>query len=366
MDLDQRELNLSAPVLTTGYGVVGYNLALNLTASSLCKVNLDAIGGKLRNDTNLPLFSQMVSDGKKFSHEAPYLKIWHQFDLSQKIGRGTHFAFPIFELDTFSDLEKHHLSYPDCLIVCSQWAKDVILANGIDKPVEVVPLGVDRRVFSDRICRSDEGKTVFLNVGKWEVRKGHDIIADWFSEAFEADENVELWLMPSNPFLNEDEIQGWTSRVMSTKMGRAGKIKILPWQSDHSQVALIMGQADCGLFPSRAEGWNLELLEMMSMGKPVITTNYSAHTEFCDSDNSFLIDCDEVEPAYDGKWFFKQGNWAKLASNQKEQAIQHMRHIERTKRLGESIFNHSGVETSEQYSWINSAGRLSNVVFEVN
>ena len=35
-----------------------------------------------------------------------------------------------------------------------------------------------------------------------------------------------------------------------------------------------MAGADCGIFLSRAEGWNLGLLEMMAMGKPVITTNY--------------------------------------------------------------------------------------------
>ena len=50
-----------------------------------------------------------------------------------------------------------------------------------------------------------------------------------------------------------------------------------------------MSQVDCGVFPSRAEGRNLELLEMMSAGKHVITTDYSAHTEFCTKDNAGLV-----------------------------------------------------------------------------
>ena len=54
--------------------------------------------------------------------------------------------------------------------------------------------------------------------------------------------------------------------------------------------------ADCGLFPARAEGWNLELLEMMACGKQVIATNYSAHTEFCTKENSILIESDENIP----------------------------------------------------------------------
>ena len=61
-----------------------------------------------------------------------------------------------------------------------------------------------------------------------------------------------------------------------------------------------MAGADCGVFLSRAEGWNLGLLEMMAMGKPVITTNYSGHTEFATPANALLVEVPEVEPAKDG------------------------------------------------------------------
>ena len=64
-----------------------------------------------------------------------------------------------------------------------------------------------------------------------------------------------------------------------------------------------MSKVDVGIFPSRAEGWNLEILELMSCGKHIITTNYSAHTEFCNKENALLVDIDELETAYDGKWF---------------------------------------------------------------
>ena len=68
-----------------------------------------------------------------------------------------------------------------------------------------------------------------------------------------------------------------------------------------------MSQTDCGVFPARAEGWNLELLEMMSCGKNVIATNYSSHTEFCNSENCMLVETTELEDAHDGKWFRGQG-----------------------------------------------------------
>ena len=39
-----------------------------------------------------------------------------------------------------------------------------------------------------------------------------------------------------------------------------------------------MAEAHCGVFPARSEGWNLGLVEMLSMGRHVIATDYSAHT----------------------------------------------------------------------------------------
>ena len=81
------------------------------------------------------------------------------------------------------------------------------------------------------------------------------------------------------------------------------RIRILPRLNTHEDVAVIMSQADVGVFPSRAEGWNLEALEMLSMGKHLIITDYSAHTEFCNKDNSRLIQIDEMEDAHDGIWF---------------------------------------------------------------
>ena len=73
-----------------------------------------------------------------------------------------------------------------------------------------------------------------------------------------------------------------------------------------------MSQADCGVFPAKAEGWNLDLLEMMSCGKSTIATNYSGHTEFCNKENCYLVDLPEMETAEDGKWFRGQGEWGKI------------------------------------------------------
>ena len=90
---------------------------------------------------------------------------------------------------------------------------------------------------------------------------------------------------------------------MYTTSPLGSKVKFLDRVGSHKEVADIIRMCDCGVFPSRAEGWNLDLLEMMSCGKQVIATNYSAHTEFCNEENCMLVETTEMVDAEDGKWF---------------------------------------------------------------
>ena len=138
----------------------------------------------------------------------------------------------------------------------------------------------------------------------------------------------------------------------------ANNIKIIPGVKSHQDVAQIIANSDCGLYLSRAEGWNLELLETMSMNKPVIATNYSAHTEYCTNNNCNLVDIDSTEPAYDGKAFLRQGNWAKITQKQIDQTIEYMRYLYHNNIKT----NQLGVETAQKFSWKNSADIMTRCI----
>jgi glycosyltransferase involved in cell wall biosynthesis len=346
-----KNLNLIAPVGSTGYGVVGFNTLRTLVERDW-EVSLFPRGNcdRTEHDKQLAHFAQ--SNSSYFPYDAACLNIWHQFDLSTRIGRGKYVAWPIFELDTFDEKERHNLNYPDELIVCSEWAEMICRNNEVTVPIHVVPLGVDPSIFNiRRVPTEKSNNTVFLNAGKWEIRKGHDFLSDAFNAAFNPEDNVELWLLPFNPFLTQGDAGLWEKMYLETPMGQAGKVKIFDWQKDQDQVAQVMSEATCGVFPSRGEGWNLEVLEMMALGKPVIVTNYSAHTEFCDEYNSMLIDIDEVEPAYDGKWFFEQGDWAEFGESQMKQLIQHLRLTHKRHQGPGRFINDAGIETAQKLSW---------------
>lgn len=346
-------INIIAPINQLGYGITGLNVVKSLskkTSVALWPISQPQV--TTQNDADI--ISACIKRGQFPDFQAPCLRIWHQHDMSQFVGRGKHIGFPIFELDNFSNHEIHHLSHLDHAFVCSHWAKSIIQeqVETLRDSVSVIPLGVDNTLFKPSEQQKD-GPTIFFNCGKFEIRKGHDILVEIFNKAFSPSDNVELWLMCSNPFLSEQETKEWHQRYYRSKLG--SKIKMIPRLDTQEEVYNIMHQIDCGIFPSRAEGWNLELLECMSCGKNVITTNYSAHTEFCNSENSLLVDILEKEPAKDGKWFFGQGSWAKIGDQQIAQFAEYMKQIHMNKQNGSLKINHAGIETAQKFSWDNTA-----------
>ena len=360
------KLNLNVPINSLGYGVVGYNVWKQLTQS--IDVTLFPIGHQVVPPTddgskNIPadVIKAINNDTKKannFEGSVPTLKIWHENQLAERVGSGKYYAWPFFEISKFDQRRISHMKSVDQIIVSSEWAKNIVEKNVPDaeEPV-VIECGVDRSIFHKNVKARDINPTfhrqeiskyspyVFLNCGKWEVRKGHDVLHKAFKAAFPIDKypDVELWMMASNPFLTDSERVYWESLYKSDR-----RIKILRRVDFQTELAAVMAGADCGVFPSRAEGWNLEVLEMMSMGKQVITTDYSAHGQFCNKQNSFLIDIEEEEPIYDGK-FFKGDNgvWASLTGNPTDQLISHMRHVYGMGRRE----NNEGIETAKNLSW---------------
>jgi glycosyltransferase involved in cell wall biosynthesis len=341
-------LNLQAPINQLGYGVAGINTLKALQAQDV-EVSLFTIGQpQVTNQADADAVRKGLETAQMFDPQAPCIKIWHQNQMAERIGSGKFIGFPIFELDTFNDLEKHHLNSCDELMVCSKWAKDIIQSSVSFKPTYVIPLGVDVELFPPAPVRQDD-KTIFFNCGKWEIRKGHDVLIQAFRKVAEEYDNVELWMMCSNPFNSQEENNRWH------QLYNHPKVKLIPRAETQREVYNIMSQVDCGVFPSRGEGWNLELLEMMAVGKYVITTNYSAHTEFCSQENATLIPITDVEPAFDGKWFFGQGNWAKIDDEEINLLTQEMKLFAETCKGRQ---NTAGIETAKTFSWQNTAREI--------
>lgn len=353
------KLNYYAPINQTGYGVCSLNILREL--SKKYDIAFFPIGGiSIDNQEDQEIILNTIHMNKKFCPKAPCFKLWHQFDLASRIGVGEYFSYSFFEIDKLNDIDKNHLETPHKIFTSSEWYKNILIQNDIKQEIFVAAPGVNRNIFNMDLYdtnNTDEEFYSFINIGKWEIRKGHDILYSIFQKAFPDEKDVRLTIVAAehtSSYSNKEEVDKWKKMYSSDS-----RINVIPGVSTHKNIADIISKHNCGIFISRAEGWNLELLECMSMNKPVIATNYSAHTEFCNNDNCHLVDIDDSEKAYDGKAFKGQGNWAKISEKQIDQVVEYMR-ICYKNRINANI---GGVATSKKYSWENTADIISRCIF---
>jgi glycosyltransferase involved in cell wall biosynthesis len=298
-------VNFIAPFCRTGYGITGAHLLQSMMALD-AEVSFFPLGSVDKSILPFPELDAALSAQDHFDRSAASVRLAQQFDLALHVGNGPRVGFPIFELDRFDRRSLHHLHSQDRLLVCSEWARGVLRQNGIWKtPVDIVPLGVDRNVFHEKLPAGTTADTQFLSVGKLESRKGQLELLRAFESAFTPGDAVRLTLICANPFVTEKEMEALCKPFRSSKMARRITMVTKPYATQHD-VARAMAMSDCGVFVSRAEGWNLEALEMLSCGRQVIATDYSAHTEFLTGTNARLIAVDGVEQASTGQ----PGAWA--------------------------------------------------------
>ena len=360
-----KKLNLFSPISSLGYGVVGLNILKSL--SSKLDVSLSLIGNIEATPQDVDLVQHCIDKATLFDgfSEAPCLKIWHEFALHERIGKGPSFAFPFFEINKFDQRRINHLKSVDGIMVASKWAKEVI-KDHVDVPpalVSVIPLGVDGTIFQKGPHQTTD-KCVFFNCGKWEKRKGHDILLEMFKQAFPNEKDVELWMMCSNPFLSAETGFAKVAHEWQRYYQSDPRVKLIGRVATHAEVAEIMSKTNCGIFPSRAEGWNLELLEMMAMGKDVIATNYSAHTEFCTPENAHLMEVENLEKAEDGIFFDgSSGEWASLEGKPFAQGVEHIRNFYEKWKKDANQYNKEGIRTAEHLTWERTAQNIEDIIY---
>jgi glycosyltransferase involved in cell wall biosynthesis len=360
-------LNLITALDPTGYGYVGRFILGELIRAGIQVALFPLSSSVFVSDDPEDPVRLGLANARRYDAFAPSIRIARAGMLGEHVGRGKHAGFPIFELDRFDESEIHHVKQMDTVIVCSKWASEIVASNGIRVPTVVAPLGVDRSVFHEAISPThlerqfrEAGPTVFVNNGKWEWRKGHDFLLQAFCNAFAPSDNFLLKLLSRNHVLSDQANDSWAQLFLGSRIG--ARVQIVPRLATQFQVAALLANCDCGVFPSRAEGWNLGLLECMSVGLTVIATDYSAHTEFVTPGNCRLVHVDETEPARTGEMLWGEGNWARLGPSQMDQMVNHLREVHRLKQEGALRCNHAGIATAEEFTWRRSADAVLSAV----
>jgi glycosyltransferase involved in cell wall biosynthesis len=196
---------------------------------------------------------------------------------------GFNVDWAIFESDVLSEKYIQNLMMADLVWVPSQWGKSILVNHGL-KPekIDVVTEGVAASTFhpffrENRMNRSENQVFRFLMLGKYEERKGYQQLFSAFENAYGHDSGVEL-MIKADYFIDAEKKHQELIQYIDQRGLK--NIRIVHGKMSQQDILALYTSADVFVFPVRAEGWGLPLIEALAAGLPVIATNYSGQTEF--------------------------------------------------------------------------------------
>jgi glycosyltransferase involved in cell wall biosynthesis len=168
----------------------------------------------------------------------------------------------------------------DKLLTYSSYCRDLFVQDGLEVPIEVLPLGVDETYFEEHEPLLEIEGTRLLFVGGSIARKGPDILLDAVDRVFADRDDVTL-IFKDHPFYQRD---------LSTRIGMAkAQVHYLRHYLAPNQMPRLYRSGDIFVFPSRGEGWGLPLLEAMAAGLRCVSVNHSGCGDFFGPEEGLVI-----------------------------------------------------------------------------
>lgn len=185
----------------------------------------------------------------------------------------------------------------------THWNLETFRESGLEIPGRVMPLGINPLVFRPTepkplppcqlLSTSRAGEKekpdgfVFLSLSLPSFRKGFDVLAAAFEDAFAGDSSVSLviattFFSPNVPHLLA--LQSMKSRIYA-----------LTGSYTEHQMASLYSSFDAYVTASRGEGWNLPVCEAAACGLPVICPAATSHPEVVGGD-AFMFHAEGSAP----------------------------------------------------------------------
>lgn len=361
-------LNFFAAINHFGYGVFAYNLMRAYHEQVSKDIALFPV--EITSDfVNNPDVQYWLSNAKRFKRSDPSLMIFQAPWLNRFAGT-PRIGFPIFELDIFPEYDLSLLRALDAILQPSQWGKKILENHGL-KNIHIVPGGYDPKTFSpsfkinQKMQRIKTQGVSFVHVGKWEPRKSSEEILSCFIQACDNGKlRANLLFHVQNPF---DE--KWFSKVnqvltkhqftlAGTHFVRGNTRILVPQEPFPGGLKKLYQMAEFGIWASKAEGWNLPLMECIASGCPSLTTNNTAQADFIKEEvypPELIIQSHQKEPTR------LRGRWWSLDENEIIQKIQTMiRDPEKFLKMENRC-----LESIKDFTWENSAKKLGEVIPQI-
>ncbi len=262
-------------------------------------------------------------------------------------------GYTVLETDTWPEPMAECANQMDEIWVASEFSRRGLLDSGVQRPVHVMPLGVDPDYFNPRIKSfRPTRRYTFLSLAgrrRWPI----EALLRAYSEVFCAKDDVLLLVL-----------------TMGSAADVQGEMAALEWPENAAPVGLLAAEslpgyqlgalyrsADCFVLPTQGEGWGRPILHALACGLPVIATDWGGHTDYMTAEISYPLRAARLVPAGSGA-----GQWAEPDGDHLRELLRNAYDHRQEARLrglaaSETILSH--------WTWRHAAQRIKDRLLEI-
>ncbi len=262
----------------------------------------------------------------------------------------------------------------DVILAGSSWCCQK-LKEGKIKNTDVLIQGIDPNLFFPGGEKEDNNLFVIFSGGKFELRKGQDLVIKAFkilqqkySDMILINAWYNLWSdviasMQYSKYINfKMEGNNWQDKMESLFQANeidSSKIFSLPLVPNGKMRELYL-KSDVGLFPNRCEGGtNLVMMEYMACGKAVIASYNSGHKDILNESNSL-----QLKTMNDFRLFDDEKNLiADWSEPELDEIIEHIEYAYNNREEIEKIGKTAG-EHLKRFTWSDTADNLLKIIYK--
>lgn len=271
-------------------------------------------------------------------------------------------AFWLWELEEFPD------EWVGCIdLVDEIWTPAEFVSESIrkktNKPVRTIPYSVKAPTddkFDRKHFNLPEDKFLFFmmyNSGSIMERKNPIGTLEAFKKAFDKD-NDKVGLVIK---INEMEDSSEIAKIREIFDGYSN-IYFITENMSKVEVNSLVKAVDVLVSLHRAEGFGLGMAEAMLTGTPTIATNWSANTEFMNSDVACMVDYKLIELQEDHGLFKKGYRWADADT---DQAAEFMKKLCEDREFADNMAERARTYIEEKLSMGSSVKLVKDRIQEI-
>jgi len=214
----------------------------------------------------------------------------------------------------------------------------------LQKPIEVVFEGVDIKKYLPKPSTNIDLSSIkeefcYLFVGHWmqgdfsHDRKNVSLLVKSFYEVFKNKKKKPALILKSSigsaSYLSRNEILDRIKKIRKTVNSKnLPNIYVFNGEISDEEMNQLYNHPKVKAMVSltKGEGFGRPLLEFSLVNKPIITTNFSGHTDFLDPEFTTLLggELEKVHKSAANKWLIEEAEWFKVNNGEVGKAFKYV------------------------------------------